>query len=232
MLYKIENLSKRYKLGKVTVNAVNNISLDIEGGKFYTLIGPSGSGKSTLLNIMGLLDEPSEGKIFFDGKDISKLSDDMKCEIRNENIGFIFQKYYLIPVLNVYENIEIPLLQNRKISKGERKDRIEQIIEEVGMKDYIKHKPNELSGGQQQRVAIARGLIMNPKVILADEPTANLDSKNSEEIIELMRKINKKNKTTFIFSTHDSLVMKYSDIIIKGKDGVFIKDVGENKCLV
>lgn len=123
-------------------------------------------------------------------------------------------------------------MQNSKISKGERKDRIEQIIEEVGMKDYIKHKPNELSGGQQQRVAIARGLIMNPKVILADEPTANLDSKNSEEIIELMRKINRKNKTTFIFSTHDSLVMKYSDVIIKGKDGVFIKDMGENKCLL
>lgn len=194
MLYKIENISKRYKLGKVIVNAVNNISLDIEGGRFYTIIGPSGSGKSTLLNIMGLLDEPSEGKILFDGKDLSKLSDNMKCEIRNKNIGFIFQKYYLIPVLNVYENIEIPLLQNSKISKGERKDRIEQIIEEVGMKDYIKHKPNELSGGQQQRVAIARGLVMNPKVILADEPTANLDSKNSEEIIELMRKINKKNK--------------------------------------
>ena len=137
------------------------------------------------------------------------------------------EKYYLIPVLNVYENIEIPLLQNSKISKGERKDRIEQIIEEVGMKDYIKHKPNELSGGQQQRVAIARGLVMNPKVILAYEPTANLDSKNSEEIIELMRKINKKNKTTFIFSTHDSLVMKYSDVIIRGKDGVFIKDMVE-----
>ena len=118
-------------------------------------------------------------------------------------------------------------MQNSKISKGERKDRIEQIIEEVGMKDYIKHKPNELSGGQQQRVAIARGLIMNPKVILADEPTANLDSKNSEEIIELMRKINRKNKTTFIFSTHDSLVMKYSDVIIKGKYGIFIKDMGE-----
>ena len=123
-------------------------------------------------------------------------------------------------------------MQNSKISKVERKDIIEQIIEEVGMKDYIKHKPNELSGGQQQRVAIARGLIMNPKVILADEPTANLDSKNSEEIIELMRKINRKNKTTFIFSTHDSLVMKYSDVIIKGKDGVFIKDMGENKCLL
>lgn len=199
MLYRIENLSKKYKLGKVIVNAVNNVSLNIEVGKFYTFIGPSGSGKSTLLNIMGLLDEPSEGKIFFYDKDISKLNDNMKCEIRNKNIGFIFQKYYLIPVLNVYENIEIPLLQNSKISKGERKDRIEQIIEEVGMKDYIKHKPNELSGGQQQRVAIARGLIMNPKVILADEPTANLDSKNSEEIIELMRKINRKNKTTFIF---------------------------------
>ena len=227
MLYKIENLSKRYKMGKVMVNAINNISLNIERGKFYTLIGPSGSGKSTLLNMMGLLDIPSEGKIYFNDIDISKLNDNMKCEMRNKNIGFIFQKYYLIPVLNVYENIEIPLLQDSKISKGERKDRIEQIIEEVGMKDYIKHRPNELSGGQQQRVAIARGLIMNPKVILADEPTANLDSKNSEEIIELMKKINKKNKTTFIFSTHDSLVMKYSDVIIKGKDGVFMKEVKE-----
>lgn len=227
MLYKIENLSKRYKMGKVMVNAINNISLNIERGKFYTLIGPSGSGKSTLLNMMGLLDIPSEGKIYFNDIDISKLNDNMKCEMRNKNIGFIFQKYYLIPVLNVYENIEIPLLQDSKISKGERKDRIEQIIEEVGMKNYIKHRPNELSGGQQQRVAIARGLIMNPKVILADEPTANLDSKNSEEIIELMKKINKKNKTTFIFSTHDSLVMKYSDVIIKGKDGVFMKEVKE-----
>lgn len=227
MLYKIENLSKRYKMGKVIVNAINNISLNIERGKFYTLIGPSGSGKSTLLNMMGLLDIPSEGKIYFNDIDISKLNDNMKCEMRNKNIGFIFQKYYLIPVLNVYENIEIPLLQDSKISKGERKDRIEQIIEEVGMKDYIKHRPNELSGGQQQRVAIARGLIMNPKVILADEPTANLDSKNSEEIIELMKRINKKNKTTFIFSTHDSLVMKYSDVIIKGKDGVFMKEVKE-----
>jgi putative ABC transport system ATP-binding protein len=223
MLYHIENLYKEYLMGKNTVGAINGVCLEFNEGKFYSLIGPSGSGKSTLLHLMGLLDIPSRGKVWLDGLDTSLLSDDKKAAIRNRKIGFIFQQYHLIPVLDVYENIEIPFLQSNSFSKEVIIRRINQLIKETGLEEYRKHKPPELSGGQQQRVAIARALSMNPRVVLADEPTANLDSRTGEEIIKLLKNLNRHEGTTFIFSTHDPMVMDYCDKIIHIKDGMIIK---------
>lgn len=220
MLYKLNNIYKTYRTSKIEVKAINGIDLGLEEGKFYSFIGASGSGKSTLLHLLGLLDTPSKGTILIDGIDTSKLSDNEKSVLRNEKIGFVFQKFYLIPVLNVYENIELPLLQTKLIDKNQIIKRIDYLIENVGLTKYKKHKSQELSGGQQQRVAIARALVAKPKVVLADEPTANLDSKTGQEIIQLMRELNREEKTTFIFSTHDSLIMDYSDEIKKIKDGV------------
>jgi putative ABC transport system ATP-binding protein len=223
VLYQIENLYKEYLMGKNTVKAINGVSLEFNEGKFYSLIGPSGSGKSTLLHLMGLLDTPNKGKVWLDGLDTSLLSDDRKATIRNKKIGFIFQQYHLIPVLNIYENIEIPFLQSSCFSKQEIVRRISRLIEETGLEDYKWHKPSELSGGQQQRVAIARALAMKPRVVLADEPTANLDSHTSKEIIKLLNNLNRQEGTTFIFSTHDPMVMDYCDKIIHIKDGMIIK---------
>lgn len=219
MIYHIKNLQKKYYLNKVEVNALNGIDLELEAGYFYSFIGSSGSGKSTLLNLLGLLDTPTGGDILFDGIDTQILNEDEKADLRYRKIGFIFQHYFLIPVLNVYENIELPLLQNNQLSKEQLTKRINFLLEAVGLKEYRKHKPTELSGGQRQRVAIARALSMKPNVILADEPTANLDSKTSKDIIELMRELNQIEKTTFIFSTHDSMIMDYSDKIFQIKDG-------------
>lgn len=224
MLYNIENLYKDYLMGKNIVKAINGVSLEFDEGKFYSLIGPSGSGKSTLLHLMGLLDAPSSGKVWFDGLDTSLLSDDRKAAIRNKKIGFIFQQYHLIPVLNIYENIEIPFLQSKCFSKETVIQRINRLIKETGLEEYERHKPPELSGGQQQRVAIARALAMNPKVVLADEPTANLDSHTSEEIIKLLRNLNRQEGTTFIFSTHDPMVIDYCDKIIHIKDGIILEE--------
>ncbi len=223
MLYEIKNLARTYQLNQVEVKALNGISLEIARGKFYSIIGPSGSGKSTLLHLLGLLDNPTAGSIILEGIDTKDLSNNKKSEIRNSKIGFVFQQYYLIPVLNIYENIELPLLQSKLIAKEEIERRINFLIEKVGLTKFKEHKPTELSGGQQQRVAIARSLAMKPAVVLADEPTANLDSKTSEEIIQLMKELNREEKTTFIFSTHDSMVIDYSDEIYRLKDGVLLK---------
>lgn len=222
MIYRVKNLHKDYQMGKVIVHAVDGITCDFEEGKFYTVMGPSGSGKSTFLHMLGLLDVPTEGKIFFDDLDTSTLSENKKSELRNTAIGFIFQKYYLVPVLNVYENVELPLLQRKNLSKEEIKISVDNIIEAVGLQKFKNHRPTELSGGQQQRVAIARALVTNPKVVIADEPTANLDSKNGQEIIKIMLQLNKINHTTFIFSTHDPSITNYCDEVVRIKDGKIV----------
>lgn len=227
------DVSKTYQMDKVQVKASDHVSFAIKSGSFAALSGPSGSGKSTLLNIIGLTDLPSEGKVILDGEDIyegisfnsriplkleSKLT-----ELRRNKIGFIFQTFNLIPVLNVEENIMLPLSLGKSNASGmkdsEKKEWVDFLIETVGLTDWRKHKPSELSGGQRQRTAIARALVTKAPVILADEPTANLDSKNGDQILSLMKKINEELKTTFIFSTHDQKIVSMADHVIKLKDG-------------
>ena len=192
-MIKTENIVKTYHLGKTKVEALKGVSLEIARGEIVCIIGPSGSGKSTILNMIGCLDKPDSGEIIVGNSRITELSRDKLAEIRANKIGFIFQSFNLIPVMNIYENIEFPLhIKSEKLTAKEREIRIMKLIDEVGLREYIKHKPDELSGGQRQRVAIARALVTNPEIILADEPTANLDSKTAESILELMAKLNKK----------------------------------------
>jgi putative ABC transport system ATP-binding protein len=214
----INQIRKIYKLGKTEVVALSGVDLSIKEKSFISIIGPSGSGKTTLLNIIGCIDKPTEGNVKFMGKDIIKLKDNDLSAMRNREIGFIFQTFNLIPVFSAFENIEYPLII-AKIPREERKKRVKLMLEEVGIAEFSKHKPSELSGGQRQRVSIARALVVNPKLVLADEPTANLDSKTGEVIIELMKKMNKEFATTFIFSTHDEKIMKHAREIIHIRDG-------------
>ncbi len=226
---KAESISKVYhdKIG-IPVHAVNNVSLTIEEGDFVALAGPSGSGKTTILNLIGTLDSASEGKIYLENQDISKLSTKELSDIRLKKLGFVFQSYNLIPVLTCQENAEFVLLLQRVPIK-ERKDRVDQVLRDLGM-ESMKHRfPRELSGGQQQRVAIARAIVSQPKLVVADEPTANLDSKTGKLLIELMQELNKKYKITFLFSTHDPMVMEATKKLIRLKDGQ-IEDI-ENKNL-
>ncbi|MCL2295405.1 MAG: ABC transporter ATP-binding protein [Spirochaetes bacterium] len=224
----LENVKKIYPLGKTEVAAINGVSFEIEKGDFISIVGPSGSGKSTILNLIGCIDIPTKGIVKINGVETENLSDKKITELRHSTIGFIFQSFNLLPVLNVYENIEFPLLiGKKKITKSEKAAQVEYIdylISAVGLLKWKKHKPNELSGGQRQRVAIARALVTKPQIVLADEPTANLDSKTGEEIIELMKRINSELNTTFIFSTHDQNIFSIADHIIKLKDGVIVEN--------
>jgi putative ABC transport system ATP-binding protein len=210
-------------LGQTRVDALRGVSLTIDKGEFLAIAGPSGSGKSTMLNMFGCIDLPSEGKVLIDGTEIDTLRDKELTRYRRTKIGFIFQSFNLIPVLNVYENIEFPLLLNRGLSKKDREKIVMKFVEEVGLADRLKNKANELSGGQRQRVAIARALVTNPLIILADEPTANLDSATGMKIVELMRSINEIEKTTFIFSTHDAHIMKQARRIVRVLDGRIVE---------
>jgi putative ABC transport system ATP-binding protein len=222
----LETVKKIYYLGKVEVEAVKGVSFCIEKGDFISIAGPSGSGKTTILNMIGLIDKPTAGEVIINDRPTSKLSDKELTEMRHQVLGFIFQSFNLIPVLNVWENIEFPLLLGKtRIDPNEKKEWIDHLIEEVGLTEWRKHKPNELSGGQRQRVAIARALVTRPYIVLADEPTANLDSKTGEQIIELMKKINTELDTTFIFSTHDAKIVGIADHIIRLKDGEVIENV-------
>ncbi len=235
-IVELRNVSKFYQMEKVTVKAVDDISFSIEQGSFCAISGPSGSGKSTLLNIIGLTDLPSSGTVLLNGIDIYNgidlnkthripLSIDSKLtDYRRNLLGFIFQTFNLIPVLNVYENIVIPLHLGdspalNSMSKKEQEEWVDYLIETVGLTNWKKHRPSELSGGQRQRVAIARALVTKCPVILADEPTANLDSTNGDQILDLMQKLNKELKTTFIFSTHDQKIVSMANQVIKIKDG-------------
>lgn len=220
----INSVHKNYSLGKTTVKALKGVDLQITKGEFISIMGPSGSGKTTLLNLIGCIDEPTSGSIKIHNQEITGLKDKEITDIRLHRIGFIFQTFNLIPVLNIRENVEFPLLLMKELNKKETKLRSEKLIEEVGLKEFINHKPAELSGGQRQRVAIARALVTNPDIVLADEPTANLDSETSESILSLMKDLNELEKTTFVFSTHDPEVIKYAKRIVRIRDGLIEKE--------
>jgi putative ABC transport system ATP-binding protein len=224
-IIELKNARKTYLLGKVQVEAVRGVSFAIEKGDFVSIAGPSGSGKSTILNLIGCIDTPTSGGVEIEGKPTAGYSDAELTRLRHDTIGFIFQSFNLIPVLDVYENIEFPLLLgNGKGPKKERRDWVDSLIAEVGLEQWRRHKPNELSGGQRQRVAIARALVTKPAIVLADEPTANLDSKTGEQIISLMKKINRDLSTTFIFSTHDAHIVGIADHVIRLSDGEIIEN--------
>ncbi|HEQ71175.1 MAG TPA: ABC transporter ATP-binding protein [Spirochaetia bacterium] len=213
-------VKKDYPLGATTVHAVRGVDLAIAKGDFISIVGPSGSGKTTLLNIIGCIDHATEGTVKIHGQDVTRFSDKKLTDLRLHSIGFIFQTFNLIPVLSTRENVEFPLLLMKNgFSKKEIRRRAEKLIEEVGLKEQINQKPFELSGGQRQRVAIARALVTEPDIVLADEPTANLDSETGEMILELMKELNVVEKTTFIFSTHDPDILKYANGVVKIKDG-------------
>ena len=216
---RIEHVFKEYKLGEQTVHALNDITWSIEAGVFLAISGPSGSGKTTLLNLIGCIDKPSSGKIFINEEDVSEKSPNELADLRSRSIGFIFQTFNLLPVLSAAENVEYPLLRRTDISAEERKKRVDYFLDIVGLSQFANHRPNQLSGGQRQRVAIARALAIKPAIVLADEPTANLDKATGREILSLMKKINRHLKTTFIFSTHDQKVIDRADRLVQMEDG-------------
>jgi putative ABC transport system ATP-binding protein len=218
-LIRVDRVSKSYRLGKQSVAALTDVSLDIDEGVFLAIAGPSGSGKSTLLNLIGCIDTPSKGRIVIDGVDTSGRSPDALADLRARAIGFIFQTFNLFPVLSAQENVEYPLLQRADVDAGERRRRVAEVLERVHLSSHARHRPNELSGGQRQRVAIARALVTRPRIILADEPTANLDSKTGEGILALMKDINRDQGTTFVFSTHDKKVIAKADRLVRIADG-------------
>jgi len=220
-LVRTQTITKTYSLGKTEVPALRGISLDIEQGEFTSISGPSGSGKTTLLNLLGLIDSPSSGTVILEGSQVKYNGLTKLHSIRLEKLGFIFQTFNLIPVLTAYENVEYPLLLAKK-SSSERKTMVENVLREVKLWEFRKHKPNELSGGQRQRVAIARALVNRPRLILADEPTANIDSATALEILDLMHTLNEEERVTFLFSTHDPLVMQHARRVVKLHDGVII----------
>ena len=214
-----EDVAKVYQLGKTQVHALRHVDLRVERGEFLSIAGPSGSGKTTLLNLVGGVDVPSSGTVRVDGEDTSLLSERALTRLRLEHIGFIFQTFNLVAVLTVFQNVEFPLLLQGRLRAPERRRRVDQLLEAVGLADHARHRPNELSGGQRQRVAVARALVGNPPLVLADEPTANLDSATGATIIDLMREMNRRDGTTFVFSTHDPKVMAHASAVVRLEDG-------------
>ena len=218
----LEGVEKDYPLGKTTVHALRGVDLKIERGEFSVLAGPSGSGKTTVLNLIGCVDVATRGNVRVAGKDTRALGEKARTKLRLHTLGFIFQSFNLIPVLDIYQNVEFPLLLSKGITKSERKRRTMELIERVGLVEHIKQRPGELSGGQRQRVAIARALVTRPAIVLADEPTANLDSVTGRQILDLMREMNRADHTTFLFSTHDAQVMSYAQRVIRIADGKIV----------
>ena len=221
----LSDVIKTYRLGTVEVPALRGVSLDVHAGDFISIAGPSGSGKTTLLNLIGCVDTATSGTVLVDGNDTRNLSDRKLTDLRLNTLGFIFQSFNLVSVLSVFQNVEFPLLLQRRLSKSERRDRVMSLLEQVGLASHVDHRPNELSGGQRQRVAVARALVTQPQIVLADEPTANLDSVTGNNIIDLMKELNEKNGTTFIFSTHDAKVMSHANVVIKLADGKIVDGV-------
>jgi len=220
---KVENVTRVYAVGKVETHALRGVNLTIESGEFTALVGPSGSGKTTLLQLLGCLDRPTSGRVYISGKDVSQLNRDQRADMRRGTIGFIFQFFALIPTLTAYENIEMPLLLNGHTA-GERHARITELLEAVGLGDRGASRPDQLSGGQQQRVAIARALASKPSLILADEPTANLDTPNGQQVMETMTRLNKETGVTFVFATHDPRVIGYARRVVTLRDGLVTED--------
>ncbi|MBE3038582.1 MAG: ABC transporter ATP-binding protein [Chloroflexi bacterium] len=220
---KIENVTRVFKIGKVETQALRGVSLSIENGEFISLVGPSGSGKTTLLQLIGCLDQPTSGQVYINGKDVSHLNRNQRADMRRGTIGFIFQFFALIPTLTAYENVEMPLIL---VGQGaaERRARVMELLEAVGLSDRAHHRPDQLSGGEQQRVAIARALASKPSLILADEPTANLDTPNGKLVMETMTRLNQETGVTFVFATHDPRVFNYARRVITLRDGLIVSN--------
>jgi putative ABC transport system ATP-binding protein len=221
-LVQLEAISKSYTLGEVEIPALTNITLNIDMGNLVTFVGPSGSGKTTLLNIIGCMDKPSAGSVVVASTRIDTLSRKQAAQFRGDNLGFIFQSFNLIPVLSVFENVEYPLIMIKKVSTAARKEMVMKLLDAVGMADQAQKLPDQISGGQRQRVAVARALVTNPRLVLADEPTANLDKKTALDVLSLMREMRDQYGTTFIFSTHDPRIVEHADIIHGIEDGKLV----------
>lgn len=222
-ILEVENVTKDYRLGKTVIHALGGVGFSVRAGDFVTFMGPSGCGKTTLLNILGCIDKPTSGTVRLNGVDVSTFNDDREADERLGNIGFIFQSFNLVGVLDVRENIEFPLILAR-VPKAERRRRVNRLIELVGLSDFVDHKPDELSGGQRQRVAIARALVNNPAVVIADEPTANLDSRTALAVMDIMKRLNEEEGVTFIFSTHNELIERYAKRILFMSDGLITEE--------
>ncbi len=226
VIVRVQDVSKIYHLGKTEVPALRGVSLDIHRGEFLSIAGPSGSGKTTLLNLIGCIDTPTSGSVIVDGSDTRDLSERALTALRLHRIGFIFQTFNLVQVLSVRQNVEFPLLLQGGLTRKEREARVGALLEAVGLAGHARHRPSELSGGQRQRVAVARALVTGPALVLADEPTANLDSRTGETIIDLMKEMNARDGTTFIFSTHDPKVMAHATAILRIADGQVVDREG------
>jgi len=225
---KVTNATRDFKIGEVETHALRGVNLAVNNGEFTALVGPSGSGKTTLLQLIGLLDLPTSGQVFINGKEATGLSRDQRADLRKQTIGFIFQFFALIPTLTAYENVELPLLLNG-IKPTERHSRVSEMIAAVGLSDRSHHRPDQLSGGEQQRIAVARALSIKPAVVLADEPTANLDTENGKQVMEIMQKLNRETGVTFIFATHDPRVIKYAQRVVTLRDGMIVDENGKSK---
>ena len=220
---KFNDVTRVYKIGLVETHALRGVTITIDKGEFAALVGPSGSGKTTALQLMGCLDQPTTGHILINGKDVSHLNRNQRASLRRGTIGFIFQFFALIPGLTAYENIELPLLLNGKKAR-QRRERVSELLESVDLTDRARHRPDQLSGGEQQRVAVARALASHPTMVLADEPTANLDTENGQQVMEIMQRLNKDTGTTFVFATHDPRVIKYAKRVITLRDGIIVEN--------
>ncbi|MGD9092225.1 MAG: ABC transporter ATP-binding protein [Anaerolineales bacterium] len=217
----LEDITKIYQIGEVETRALDGVNLEVEEGEFTALVGPSGSGKTTMLQLIGCLDRPNSGVLKIKGEDVTRLKANQRADLRREMIGFIFQFFALVPVLTAYENVELPLLLNG-VKPMERKERAMSLLESVGLADRTKHRPDQLSGGEQQRVAIARALAPNPLMVLADEPTANLDTPNGAQAMDIMKHLNEETGTAFIFATHDPRVVSYARRVVELRDGKIV----------
>ncbi len=218
---RLDHVSKIYHVGAVTTRALNDVSLSIGEGEFTALIGPSGSGKTTLLQLIGCLDKPDMGVVQIKGQDVTRFSANQRADLRRTSIGFVFQFFALVPVLTTYENVELPLLLSG-VKPTERRERVLTLLRAVGLEDRAKHRPDQLSGGQQQRVAIARALVPRPVLLLADEPTANLDTANGQQVMELMARLNQETGTAFVYATHDPRVIAFARRVVKLQDGMIV----------
>jgi len=225
---KVENVVRTFKVGETETQALRGVNLSIESGDFVALVGPSGSGKTTLLQLLGCLDQPTEGKVFINGNDVTRMNRNQRADLRKNNLGFIFQFFALIPTLTAYENIELPLLL-KGVGHAERKERVTHLLKSVDLVDHANHRPDQMSGGQQQRVAAARALATSPALILADEPTANLDTDNGQQVMEIMANLNKETGVTFVFATHDPRVFKFAKRVITLRDGQIVENNGTEK---